>query len=61
MSNEFQHEYECEECEGTFLIKPDMDEEIKFCPQCGHNKIQNVHNIITHEDKEEEDIDAISA
>ena len=37
MNNDYEHTYECEDCGGTFVIKPETDEEIVYCPQCGCN------------------------
>ena len=37
MGNDFENTYECEDCGSTFVIKPETDEEIVYCPQCGCN------------------------
>ena len=37
MDNDFEYTYECEDCGGTFVIKPETNEEIVYCPQCGCN------------------------
>ena len=37
MDNDFEYTCECEDCGGTFVIKPETDEEIVYCPQCGCN------------------------
>ena len=34
MIEDWEHIYECEDCGAIFIIKPDTDEEVKFCPQC---------------------------
>ena len=37
MGNDFEYTYECEDCGGTFVIKPETEENIVYCPQCGCN------------------------
>lgn len=37
MGNDFEYTYECEDCGGTFVIKPETDEDIEYCPQCGND------------------------
>ena len=31
-----ENTYECEQCGGSFVIEPDTDEVITYCPQCGN-------------------------
>ena len=37
MNNDYEHTYECEDCGGIFVIQPETDEEVVYCPQCGCN------------------------
>lgn len=54
MNKDYEWEYECEECEGTFIIKPDMNEQILFCPQCSNTtSFKNTFHYVPHEEEEE--------
>lgn len=45
--NNYEDEYECEECGGSFIIKPELDEDVEYCPQCGSNTaFCKIHNIL---------------
>lgn len=52
MNKDYQSEYECEECGGTFIIKPDTDEDVIYCPQCGDDSnFKNTFYLIEHEEE----------
>ena len=36
INEDYENTYECEDCGSTFIIKPETDEVIEYCPQCGN-------------------------